>query len=319
MSLAHCDQERPASLAEAIVAGLNRHARAVTSSGKSTEIQCWQFDLGTTRRLPAIARVEKNWLVLESNLSSHSKVIPVPTLASITRYRRPWDILRHNAGLPAGIKLVTTPGSRLWWMRSEIPIDAAWRQGTLERCIAVVCEGLREVLGEVPGAAAPVTDPVGDVDSRAACLEEVCHQSGWGCIKRPSGELQVELEVSHGLFHATLAAQNDGVRLWVDVLPGAGKNLPNTTRLALGLLLLRSCGIVRMARAAMDDDTEDTLARFEVYFENIPDAGELAHGLAALSTGCEYFAREAEILYQDSGLAEIYIALNGVGAKKRAD
>ena len=82
------------------------------------------------------------------------------------------------------------------------------------------------------------------------------------------------------------------------------------SRQALGVLLLTACGLVRFARAAVEEKGGQALARFEVRFSTAPSALELTHALAALSVACRLCAQEAKAL-QDEEIAGKYLAIRG--------
>lgn len=61
---------------------------------------------------------------------------------------------------------------------------------------------------------------------------------------------------------------------------------------ALALLLLRTCGVVRMARAVLENLGAGMVARFEVLFSDTPCGPDLSHAFSALSVGCRIAGRE---------------------------
>jgi len=65
--------------------------------------------------------------------------------------------------------------------------------------------------------------------------------------------------------------------------------------------------VVRMARGAVERSAGRPDARFEVVFESLPCAAELAHAFAALSVACRVASREAAMLWSSERVAAAYV------------
>src|SRR5439155_10563598 len=154
----------------------------------------------------------------------------------------------------------------------------------------------------------PAAERAGDA---ATDLRELCGLTGWGFVEREPGRLAVDLDVPGMFWQAIVEARGEvGLSAAVPVLDPtvADAEPPDPVcRQALGLLLLRACGVVRMARAAAKTQDGATHARFEVVFGSQPCVAELTHAFAALSVACRVVSREAAVLWTDEVVARAYI------------
>jgi len=139
-------------------------------------------------------------------------------------------------------------------------------------------------------------------------LRDLCVGAGWECTEQAGGRLVVQLDVP-GAFHQAMVHQGAGGRVVLAAaLPPCDGKTPQTCLHAVGLLLLRACGVIRMARAAAQVLEARADPRFEVVFDTAPCAPELAHALCALSVACRLCAEEAEVLQSDERIAREYVA-----------
>jgi len=142
--------------------------------------------------------------------------------------------------------------------------------------------------------------------SDALDLAALCAAARWPFNARDDGTLAAPLEVNGAFQQATVAANaDDGVLVWTSILGGDAVG-PGACRDALGLLLLRACGVFRMVRAAVEVASD--AARFEVVLGPRPTSEELARALSALSVAWRLAAREARVVSTDVGVAQAYLA-----------
>jgi len=137
-------------------------------------------------------------------------------------------------------------------------------------------------------------------------LAALCAAARWPFNAREDGMLAVSLEVTGGFQQATVVVDAaDGVVVRTPILDG---EVPSAAacRDALGLLLLRACGVFRMVRAVVD--AASGAVRFEVVLGAQPTADELARALSALSVAWRLAAREARVLATDADVAQAYLA-----------
>jgi hypothetical protein len=272
----------------------------------------WSFLPSNGADLRVEARIDEGWLLLNAGLPARRYR---PTAAAL------WHMLEQNGGLPGGAKLARLSGQRQLSACAELRLDREIDLGTR---LSQACAGLKaaEVVHVAVSEAAELVVPEGwspgadeqgggrstQSDSSSSDLRELCEESGWTFTEQPGGRLVVDLDVP-GEFHQA-ALQRKGSRQVVvttNLAPCDG-SAPARCRQALGLLLLRACGVVRMARAAAGVFEARASARFEVAFDTEPCAGELAHALSSLSTACRLCAKEADVLHSDERIAREYLA-----------
>src|SRR3989442_9046021 len=254
----------------------------------------WAFTLSNGTDLAARARVDDGWLLLTAALGDGS-VSPA----------RSWELLRWNAVLDGGARVAVRAGRPGLRVCAELPLDD---EVDLPRRVLEACGGLKaakERLVCAPDGAGDAMTSVASEGARAD-LPCLCRESGWSFVEREGGRLGVDLDVPGAFQQAIVEPRGRGVAVTVPVLEAVGPS-PSVCEQALGLLLLRVCGIVRMARAAADMGDGVPQARFGVVFVSRPCAAELAHAFAALSVACRIAGREAAVLWSDEKIAGAYV------------
>jgi hypothetical protein len=252
----------------------------------------WIFSPIGGADLSVKARIQEDWLALTSRLPERRYE---PSAAAL------WGVLLENGKLPGGVKLARLPGEKEFSACAELRLDD---EIDLHTRLGQVCAGLRAA-----GAVHPAVPENGEmtVPSPSSDLRELCGETGWTWTQRPSGGLVVDLDVRSG-FHQAMLEERAGGRVVVTTqLASRDGDGPERCRQALGLLLLRACAVVRMARAAADAVEGQTKARFEVAFDTAPCAPELTHALCSLTTACGLCAKEAELLESDERIARQYL------------
>ena len=274
----------------AIAMALGKCADAVDLSAPGR----WAFTLSNGTDLAARARVDDGWLLLTAALGDGS-VSPA----------RSWELLRWNAVLDGGARFAVRAGRPGLCVCAELPLDD---EVDLPRRVLEACGGLKvanERLVCAPDGAGDAMTSVAS-EGTSADLPCLCRESGWSFVEREGRRLGVDLDVPGAFQQAIVEPRGRGVAVTVPVLEAAGPS-PSVCEQALGLLLLRVCGIVRMARAAADLGDGVPQARFEVVFGSRPCAAELAHAFAALSVACRIACREAAVLWSDATVAGAYV------------
>lgn len=272
--------------------------KACSSHVKQTGSGQWAFQLSNGAPLQVAAQVADGWLELDAPVSTGKKCASIkPTQL--------WNLVRWNTGLPGCAKFAVMPGRRSAHLRAEIPLGD---DVPLTERIGQTCRGYTKALGRFHGSGDSSQDGRGGLCDRQdkAPQEDVkalCKAAGWEFSERRSG-LSVELDVPGGFYQATLDQRTSG-GIGVSVEIVTVESPAKETCRSLGLLLLRACGIVKMARAAVHDGDKRTAVRFEVILGGCPVAAEINHALSALSVACRLCGQEARAL-QDEAVAREY-------------
>jgi hypothetical protein len=258
----------------------------------------WAFTLSNGTALEVSARVDDGWLLFEAPLAVEPS--PAPD--------RAWKLLQWNATLGGGVRFALGPGRRGSHARAELPLDDAI---DLHRRVLETCGGLKAAKHLLEYDGGERKDVLDVDDLTLGPVPELCREIGWPVIEREPGLLAVDLDVPDAFSQAIVEPRaNQGVAVAVAVLPGTVRYAefpPPVCRQAVACLLLRVCGVVRMARAAADTGDGTPHARFEVVFGSRPCAAELAHAFAALSVACRLASREAAVLWSDEKVAGAYV------------
>jgi hypothetical protein len=149
----------------------------------------------------------------------------------------------------------------------------------------------------------------------ASDLRGLCEETGWKFTQRAAGKLAVDLETRSGFYQALVEERGNGaVSAIVDF--AAGTSFGEESKRAIGALLLRASGVVRMARAVVKEEGEgeSAAAGFEALFQTRPSAAELCHALSALAVACG-LCGQATLAMQDEFVAENYLAAQGLWTK----
>jgi hypothetical protein len=277
----------------AVVEGLAKRAVSVARVAPGS----WSFELANGARFGANARLDDEWLLLDAPL--HPAWPPWQAV----------ELLADNARLPGGARFAVRAADGAVHVRAEVPIDAGV---DLARRVVDVCAGFaaaKTIVTRAPGAIVAETDGGLGSDGADLDLPALCRETGWPFHERAPGRLVVDLDVGEGVRQAAVEAwPGGGVSVGVPIasaLADDDRPASPSCRDALALLLLRTCGTVRMARATAAPDGRE--ARFEVAFASEPAVAELAHAFAALSVACRVTVREAAVLRHDDAVARLYL------------
>ena len=273
-----------------------RHAPLVAAAlaGISGNVQdlpaCqWDLRLGET---PVSARLDDAWLVMSA---------PVPAATARAA------MLAWNAGLSGRAKFAISENGEPH-LRAEIPLDE-----DAEPLIREAWSGLGMALALLRGG--ENRPPAGESEPAVSQdeIQRVCAEVGWPATLRSDGSCSVELECPGDFVQASLAPCGAGLRASVPLT-----NLPESateSASAIGLLLLTTGGVVRLARPVMEASAGKALLRLEVAFSANPSAAHLAHAFAGLSVAHQLCAEEARALH-DPNLAGEFLALNNTTTRK---
>lgn len=291
-----------------IAAALAKSAASVESRGPAD----WSFLLSNGTRLSARLRLEDDWLALDVPLNGrHSK-------------RSPWVLVRLNAELPGSCKLVHRPGSSLPTLATDLPLEG---DADLTTRLGDACHGLAGAFARLDNKpdedrGHPAATPEEDQDD----LERLCSDAGWPLQKGNDGTLVVEtgadlLEegpderrrfLGQGIIGGVprrlqLQALSQGVRVWL-TLARLG-SLSAESRKAVGILLLRVSGAVRLARASVKKADAGSELQVEVGLPRTPSAGEIDHALSSVCVAATRCGPEVAAL-QHRFLATKYVELS---------
>jgi hypothetical protein len=264
---------------------------------RATVISAALSTLSNGTDLAARPRVDDGWLLLAASLGSER--------ASATGA---WDLLRWNGLLGGGARFAVRRDRPDMLVRADIPLDDPV---DLPRRIREACAGFQAAHSLLAHDAEEETASTVSVSGDGIDLTELCRETGWSCVERDPGRLVVELDVPGDCYRAAVETRGTGVAVSVRVpetIDHALEPPAPVCRRALGRLLVRVCGIVRMARAAAEVRHGIPRPRFEVVFESEPCAAELSHAFAALSVACRIAARETAVLWTDETIARAYLA-----------
>jgi len=262
----------------------------------------WRFKLGDELAQSACARLEEDWLLIEASPAGGGR----PTRLTAQRLR---GLLQWNGVLPGGVKFALADDPPGVLLLAEIPLDD--EQRGLQTRFAEACTGFRQGAMLFAGKGPPeISDhhesPGQDAN---APLTEICEETGWPFTQRADGCVAIQLDVA-GAFHQTLAEQRADGRLRLSVNLDSPQPIASTSQLAVDVLLLTACRVVRLARATVAPVNDRTAYCWETTLGDAPNAFELEQALASLSVACRVSAREIRIL-EDESIAQKHLAVRG--------
>lgn len=280
---------------------LERYTTGLTEIGAGA----YAYALTNGTVLSGTARVEeREWAHLSVRL-------PESLAEGLSAGDRAWDLLRWNAEIPGGGKWALArgrDGRTNVALRAEIVLDD---EADVPARVAQALAGFKAVArrlwgkeaeGDSDNALAPRAAPQG-LD-----LRQLCKEAGWPFTERAAGRLAIPLEVADVFCMALLEEEaGGGLRLTAEL--AACESLSPESRQAIGRLLLRASGALRMARAAAEEANGRAAVRLEVAWASPACAAELGHALAALSVGCGHLCGKEVLALQDERIAREYLAV----------
>ncbi|MDQ2976156.1 MAG: hypothetical protein M3R69_12200 [Acidobacteriota bacterium] len=256
----------------------------------------WNFSLSNGHNISARARIDEQWLLIHAPLAASAG-------------HDAWDLLQLNAQLEGLSKFALLPGRERTYLCAEMPLDEDLDLGARLR---ETCDGFKAALevlhDEKAGAGTKLRSSAHSKlagKNNRGDLRRLCEEAGWNFTEKSEGRLAIDLDVRGGFYQASAEERGTGgVLLSVEL--ARNEFAADECRRALSTVLLRASGAVRLARAAIEKEEDQTLARFEANFVTAPCAAELNHALSALSVACALCGQEAKAL-QDEFVAKNYI------------
>jgi hypothetical protein len=246
----------------------------------------WSFFLANGRPLEVTAHAGGGWMQLCA--------VPDMRLGESD----PWDLLQRNSGLGWLFKYVLPPRTAQVHLRAEFLLDGHKR---LKGCLEAACRGF------LAGGDMERRPTSGVESDNEGSLAELCAEAGWPCSEKDEHNGRVDLETGYDFYQALVERRDRGVHAWVQL--ARAEDLGKDSRRALAILLLRSTGAIRLARAATRKDREEVVVGLEVVLARQPSVDDLNHAFSALSVACCTCGREAREL-RDPGLATSYLRLH---------
>ncbi|MDT4953910.1 MAG: hypothetical protein QOJ02_2048 [Acidobacteriota bacterium] len=263
----------------------------------------WNFILNNGSMLLTSARVREHWLHLDA-----------PLKAGTARSLDAWQLLQLNQNLGGLSKVALLHGQQpaALRVRAEIPLD---EDVDLQARLSEACAGMKAAAGRLHGeekeeqtrADSLTGSDEPDLPEHSE-LRNLCEESGWKFTERTATKLAVDLEARSGFYQAIVEEQPGGA-VSVAVELASGAVFGESSKRAIGTLLLRASAEVRLARGVVKERDEG--ASFEVLFQTTPCAAELSHALSALAVACGLCGQEA-VMMQDEFVAKNYLASQGL-------
>lgn len=291
----------------AVAGALERAGLDATPRGSGDWELTWRN--GVIHRM--VARLEEDacrmcdWMVLEASLGKEGTVERLET-------DRLWDLLRWNGILAGHVKFALNAEGGVA-LRAELPVEA---DSDLSRRIGFVCKGISEGRARYWGGVLPPPTAAATA-SAPADLKQLCKEAGWTFAERSSGVLVVELEATHDVHHALVAAEQG--RVSVSAALAAANMEDQDCRRAVAQLLLAACGRVRMARATAVERDNTLATQMEVVFLDTPTPFEMSAALGSLSVACNLSASEVSLLAADKSTAREFLTLRGWSAASQSN
>jgi hypothetical protein len=257
----------------------------------------WELTLCNGVPFAVQARVDDGWLTVDASLG------PAPG------GNQAWQLLQHNAALGGAVRLALGAAGGIV-ARADLPLDADL---DVSDRIQAICRSIETAKARVDGAprsSKPAPDALGPSIPRPDALPGICAEAGWPLRRHEDGRFGVGLDVPGAFHEAALGSRGEDTVAWSslfdDVIDGTHPPAPASRR-ALAVLLLRSCGLVRLVRACAAPDDGEQRLWLEVPFAGTPTPAELSHALGALSVACRLVGREANVLRHDPTVAALYV------------
>jgi hypothetical protein len=265
---------------------------------ETTGPKSWNFILNNGRMLLVAAHADDRWLHLRAQLESDAA-------ARVDA----WKLLHLNHQLGSG-SFALARGEQTPHLRAEIALDEEVNLTLrLQEACAGLKAGVESLYTEKTKEHVKLNRGVSaDETARQANSEllRLCEESGWPFDEKTATKFVFELEAGDGFYQAAVEEQGEG-SVVVAVELARDEPFSEWSRRAVGLMLLRACGVVRFARAAVKERSERATALFEVVFPSLPGVVELNHALSALSVACRLCGREVRAM-QDERIARNYLA-----------
>lgn len=255
------------------------------------------------------AVLEDEWLALSKPVTRGS--IPAPDPAT------PLQLLRRNAALPGGVRYALVGDGDSLQLRADFPWKALLEHGPglLAARVDQALPGFTGAPECAPTSAhdaaqethrATVADDDGkDFESRLVAL---CDEAGWQADCRSTDEPRVEVALGEGCGVVAITRAAIGALFRTELICADLPADDSDCARAIGLLLLRAAGGVRMCRPVLDAHDDRPALQFQVLIgEPSMVAGEVDCALGALGVAAENCLREVELLSANPHLARLYL------------
>jgi len=284
-----------------IAMSLEKCGASISQTGRGR----WELEMVNGKSVSASAALLDGWLSIDAPVTDRIERADL------------WGLLTLNASLAGLSKFVLMPDHRSVHVRCDLSLaddDYGFEEITANDPAARVqeeCAGMKNALARFHNEK-PSAKPKSNLgsDNDDACksehLRRVCDDAAWKFTERSTGKFVVDLEAQGGFFQAVVEQRSAGAYVSAEV--ARWDALAESSRHALAVLLLRAGALVRMVRPAIEEHETQIGARFEVSFNTLPKAVELAHALSALSVACSLSGREARAV-QDEIIAREYLTI----------
>lgn len=210
-------------------------------------------------------------------------------------------LVRMNGRLEGLSKFALLPGDREAHLCAEIPLDD---QLDLRERLRETCEGFKNALRVLHQERPILVDSGLERKGEQVDLHRLCEEAGWPFTEKSEGKLTIDLDTRGAFFQAWAKTDTTGA-ISVSVELARYENAADESKEALATLLLKASGAIRMARAAIEENENQTLVYFETKFASRPCATEWHHALSSLSVACALCAQESKAL-DDTSVARKY-------------
>lgn len=279
---------------------LARRARDVEPLGANR----WSCGLpnGAENGLPKArldVRLDNGWLSVSADVGGRGS-------------RKSMDLLKLGAVFPGGARVAMERDSQMifvlrdGWVASdeyqgecEGVLDDydthASAESRLEHWLLLALRDIKDALGVLEGRQAAAERPQCETGADHPGFAALCREAGWRCTEHRDGRLAVELDGSRCYRQAFVdPGLEGGVRLWTPLLEFGSLSEPSLE--AIGALLLRANGILRMARAAAGGAEGRAELVFEVLLSIDSAYSEFNRALSALQIAGRFWTREVDAL-----------------------
>ena len=275
-----------------VFTALKRHAACVEQAGPGR----WRLRLRNGAALRGTARVEAGWLTVDIEPARRPPADP-------------WTMLLANAEAPAGVKLTMDEACGTTHLLGELSLELD-KTCELHQRVGELLGGVKDLLAASKGRKRPAADEGGASSEASASpsVAELCREAGWPFTERSEGRVAVALEVQRQPFQAVVEPGANGGLVCSVVFAGGEEPPGDPHRGALALLLLSAARSVRLARAAAVEQADGRFeARLEAALRRGAGPRDLNDALSALSVACQWCGPEAELVHNDSLIAQTYL------------
>jgi hypothetical protein len=253
----------------------------------------WRCVVQNGARLPLTAALEEGFLQLAG--------YPVTLRErSLTLERA----LLANGRLTGNVKFALNAASRDLHMRAEIVLlEEEQMIQRLQWALAAFHDGY----GGLTSLASPDNAVTGTASAADLGLRELLREASWSCTERGPNDFSADLDADTAPARIKMNAH--GVVFSVELV--RSNTVAEVTRKALAVFLLTASGALRLVRAHAAEVEGRRSFGLQVCLPAAPAAEEVAHALAALSTGYRMCAREANVLL-DEVAARCYLSVRDI-------